>query len=162
MSSRNGAADFKGPARQQGAVLYVALVMLIILALIGIVGMQVSVMQERMAANYRNVNIAFQAAERDARTVEDDIQDTLSAGGSYLADTENCSPTFDPSTWSDDAATSQTGARHTRRVDKCFPSSSLVMGRKANEETGNIYEVTALSADPSKTSSAVIDTIFVP
>ena len=41
------------PNRQSGAVLYVALVMLVLLALIGIVAMQVAGLQERMSANYQ-------------------------------------------------------------------------------------------------------------
>ena len=38
------------------------------------------------------------------------------------------------------------------------------MGAKKNEETGNIYEVTALRADndANKSSDAVIDTVFIP
>ncbi|KAG1065868.1 hypothetical protein G6F40_017798 [Rhizopus arrhizus] len=51
------------PAQQRGAVLYVALVMLILLALLGIAGMQVAGMQEKMAANYRAANRAFQNSE---------------------------------------------------------------------------------------------------
>ena len=38
-------------SRQSGAALYVALIMLILLALIGIVAMQVAGLQERMSAN---------------------------------------------------------------------------------------------------------------
>ncbi len=44
--------------QQRGAVLYVALIMLILLALLGIAGMQVAGLQERMAANYRAANRA--------------------------------------------------------------------------------------------------------
>ena len=52
-------------SRQEGAALYVALMILVLLALIGIVGMQVAGLQERMAANYLATNQAFQAAEAD-------------------------------------------------------------------------------------------------
>jgi type IV pilus assembly protein PilX len=58
---------FQGRTQQRGAVLYVALIMLILLALLGVVGMQVAGMQERMAANYRAANMAFQASERAGR-----------------------------------------------------------------------------------------------
>src|SRR5690606_11554501 len=57
-------------ARQQGAALYVALMMLILLALIGLVGMQVAGMQERMASAYRAANLAFQNAEAYVRQTE--------------------------------------------------------------------------------------------
>jgi len=55
---------------QQGAVLYVALIMLILLALLGIAGMQVAGMQEKMASNYRAVNRSFQNTEGVVRTAE--------------------------------------------------------------------------------------------
>lgn len=155
------------PARaQRGAVLYVALIMLILLAMIGIIGLQVTGMQERMSANYRATNLAFQNAEDRARAVENQIQTALTtAAGTFAADQEACSPTFDPLTWSENPARlSAVDEVYTRRIDKCFPASSLKMGLKRNEETGNIYQVTALRADDNanKTSDAVIDTIFIP
>ena len=58
---------FVAPARQQGAVLYVALIMLVLLALLGVIGMQVAGMQERMAAGYRATSMAFQNADLPAR-----------------------------------------------------------------------------------------------
>ncbi len=152
-------------ARQTGAVLYVALIMLILLAMIGIVGLQVTGMQERMSANYRATNLAFQNAEERARQVENNIQAALTvAGGTFTADQEECSPSFDPLTWAEGLPITATNNVWTKRIDKCFPASSLKMGAKKNEETGNIYEVTALRADndANKSSDAVIDTVFIP
>lgn len=150
------------PRTQRGAVLYVALIMLILLALIGIAGMQVTSMQERMASNYLRTNIAFQNAEDRARNIEDTIAATVEGGETYVSAQEECSPTFDPRTWSD--GITATGAQYTRRIDRCFASSSRVVGRKQNEETGNIYQVTALSSDATTdaSASAVIDTVFIP
>lgn len=150
------------PSAQRGAVLYVALIMLILLALIGIAGMRVTGMQERMAANYLRTNQAFQNAESDARGVESAIETKLADGGIFVANQEVCSPTYDPLTWADGVKT--TSASYTRRVDKCFAASSRRVGVKQNEETGNIYQVTALASDnPTNASaSAVIDTVFIP
>lgn len=151
------------PRRQAGAVLYVALIILILLSLIGIVGMRVSGMQERMSANYMRTNEAFQIAERDARAVEADIQAAIDgASGSYPANQEACSPVFDPLTWAESVTAG--AAVHTRRIDKCFAASSLKLGEKQNEQTGNIYEITVLSSDDpaNATATAVIDTIFIP
>ncbi len=147
---------------QRGAVLYVALIMLILLALIGIAGMQVTGMQERMAANYFRTNQAFQNAEADARQIENDIEAGISGGDVFVADQEECSPTYDPLTWADGVSTAT--ANYTRRVDKCFAASSRRVGRRQSEETGNIYQVTALASDdPANASaSAVIDTVFIP
>lgn len=157
--------SFRPPqARQQqrGAVLYVALIMLILLALLGIAGMQVTGMQERMAANYLRTNQAFQNAETSARQTEKNIESALSGTGTFTANQEACSPVYDPKTWAD--GITATSATYTRRIDRCFAASSRRIGERQNEETGNIYQVTALSSDdPSNASaSAVIDTIFIP
>jgi len=48
---------------QQGAVLIIALIMLLILTLLGVAVMESSVVEERMAGNSMDRNIAFQAAE---------------------------------------------------------------------------------------------------
>lgn len=150
------------PRAQRGAVLYVALIMLILLALLGIAGMQVTGMQERMAANYLRTNQAFQNAESDAREVEAGIEKKLSDGEVYAASQEVCSPTYDPLTWADGTAAAK--ASFTRRIDKCFTSSSFRTGRRESEETGNIYQVTALASDnaTNASASAVIDTVFIP
>jgi Tfp pilus assembly protein PilX len=52
-----------GSRRQQGAVLVVGLVILLVVTTLGISGQQSTVLQERMAGNLRQNNIAFQAAE---------------------------------------------------------------------------------------------------
>ncbi|WP_242112389.1 pilus assembly PilX family protein [Luteimonas aquatica] len=158
------------PARQRGAVLYVALVLLILMALIGIAGMRVISMQERMSSNYRGANLAFQNAERSARDSEANISRALtSAAGTFAADQEVCSPSFDPASWADGKDTTRpigdvNEDTYIRRVDRCFAASSRRVGNKQNEETGNIYEITALASDAedNPSSSAVIDTVFIP
>ena len=154
----------RGSSRhQRGAVLYIALIMLILLALLGLVGMQVTTMQERMSANYGRVNTAFQNAEALARQREATIQASLFGGtGTFSANEELCNTAFDPTTWAN--ALSSGNSVYTRRIDKCFSGSSLKVGSKQNEETGNIYQVTALRGDldTSPAATAVIDTIFIP
>lgn len=59
----NGSMKFKGLVQQRGAALIVSLIVLLVLTLIGVAGMNTSVMQERMAVNSQNSNRAFQAAE---------------------------------------------------------------------------------------------------
>jgi len=48
---------------QQGTVLIIGLVILLVVTMLGIGGQQSTVLQERMAGNMRQNNIAFQAAE---------------------------------------------------------------------------------------------------
>lgn len=58
------------PTRQAGAVLVVALIMLLALTLIGVTGLSSTTMEERMAGNMRDINTAFQAAEAALRDGE--------------------------------------------------------------------------------------------
>jgi type IV pilus assembly protein PilX len=62
------------PVAQQGVVLIVSLILLLLMTLIGTTGMQMTSMEEKMAGNMRDRNLAFQAAES-----------ALAAGELYLA-----------------------------------------------------------------------------
>lgn len=55
---------------QRGAVLVVALIMLLVMTLIGVTSLSSTAMQERMAGNMREINTAFQAAEATLRDGE--------------------------------------------------------------------------------------------
>lgn len=151
---------------QSGAVLYVALIVLLLLAMIGIIGMQVTGMQEKMSSNYRNQNIAFQNAESDARETEDDIKSSLWGGvASYPVDQDLCSPTFDPQTWAKNEPA--TKAKYTRRIDKCFAGTSVIVGDPTggpSSSTSNIYQITVKRGDFNSNPSAisVIDTVYIP
>jgi len=53
----------KSRTSQAGAVLVVSMIMLLLLTLIGTTGMSVTALEEKMAGNVRDRNLAFQAAE---------------------------------------------------------------------------------------------------
>lgn len=169
-SSRNG---------QRGAVLYVALVLLILLALIGITGMQVSGLQERMSSAYRATNVAFQDAEGEARTEETGIVGALgpTGTGSFAADQERCDPAFDPAAWAEASGSYANcptpsvadGEEDTlvcvRRIDQCSPGGSIAMAKRPlNEETNLTYQISAYGVDDEDAISAqaVIDTVYIP
>ncbi len=61
--------------RQQGAVLIVSLIILLIMTLIGLSSMQNTTLEEKMAGNYRDKNLSFQAAEMTLREGEGWIAD---------------------------------------------------------------------------------------
>jgi type IV pilus assembly protein PilX len=61
---------------QCGVVLVVSLIMLLLLTLIGLSAMQSTGLEEKMAGNMRDRNIAFQAAEAALRDAESDISST--------------------------------------------------------------------------------------
>ncbi|MGH8548521.1 MAG: pilus assembly PilX family protein [Methylococcales bacterium] len=58
------------PQEQTGAILVVSLVLLTIMTLIGITAMQTTILQEKMAGNSRDMNLAFEAAEAANREGE--------------------------------------------------------------------------------------------
>lgn len=152
-------SGFNGPRKQRGAALYVALIFLIILALLGITGMQVATMQERMSANYLATNLAFQRAEALARD------------GEALADAsarrEDCG-NFDPHQFGVAAAIAPAGspepAVRVRNIDQCIGGGQLNIGEfPASEKVFVPYRITAYRADRAAepSSDAVVDTIFI-
>lgn len=66
----SGNCRFGSRGRQRGAVLVVSLLMLLVMTLIGITGVQVTSLEEKMAGNTRDRNMAFQAAEAGLRAAE--------------------------------------------------------------------------------------------
>ncbi|MCB1644144.1 MAG: hypothetical protein KDI36_01760 [Pseudomonadales bacterium] len=56
--------------QQQGVALFMSLVMLLILTILGLSSVQTTTLQERMARNARDTNLAFQAAESAIKDAE--------------------------------------------------------------------------------------------
>lgn len=60
---------------QSGVVLFISLIMLLLLTLIGVTSVQTTILEEKMAGNMRNRNLAFQAAEAALRHAEQYVID---------------------------------------------------------------------------------------
>ncbi len=56
--------------RERGAILVTSLLLLVILTVLGVAIMKLTNMQERMAGNTRDVNLALQGAEAALRQAE--------------------------------------------------------------------------------------------
>ncbi len=65
---------------QNGAVLAVALIFLLVLTILGVSSMKSTVLEEKMAGNMRDQSLAFQAAEAALREGEAFIETLASAG----------------------------------------------------------------------------------
>lgn len=65
--------------KQQGLALIVSLIMLLLMSLLAINGMKTTILEEKITANYKNRNTAFQAAEASLRAGEDYIENTDAA-----------------------------------------------------------------------------------
>ncbi|KAF1691383.1 pilus assembly PilX family protein [Pseudoxanthomonas koreensis] len=158
------------PSRQGGAALYVALMILVLLALIGIVGMQVAGLQERMAANYLATNVAFQTAEADVRLRECFIEGVVNRDGLCAAGTapiqQTCDDGFDPSDWAAGLSTlvPQANWVSIREIGQCISGNAgMDMGvRPVTEDPNRIFQVTTYATNPAATANAAVDTIFRP
>jgi type IV pilus assembly protein PilX len=78
--------------RQSGVVMVISLIMLMLLTLIGITATQVTSLEEKMAGNSRDQNIAFQAAEAVLRDGENLIETAVLL--SYFSDANDGAPLF--------------------------------------------------------------------
>ncbi len=166
MHRRGNHSLIRPASRQRGAVLYVALIMLILLALLGIVGMQVTGLQERMSANYRAVNIAFQNAEGSARETECYVESVVNRTAptcTAVSISQICDDGFDAAGWADAATTNDANVRS---IGQCISGeASLAKGRKpVSEDPSPVYEITAFNVNDTAnpTANAAIDTIFRP
>jgi len=79
---------------QTGASLIVSLMLLVVLTLLGLSGMQSTIMQERMSNNVRDKELAFQAAESAVRAGEDWIKNQP-GGALDVQDGTSCSAPCD-------------------------------------------------------------------
>lgn len=59
---------------QQGSALVISLLMLLVMTLLGVTAMMTSRLQEKMAINARQYNLAFQASESALRTGEEETR----------------------------------------------------------------------------------------
>ena len=76
MSNLRNISCAPGRGRQQGMVLLVALVMLLLITMIGVSSMQNATMQEKMANSAQTRNTTFQAAEAALRVGENAVAAT--------------------------------------------------------------------------------------
>ena len=91
-------------AAQRGMSLFPAMIFLLVLSMLGIAALGGSAMQERMAGNAKDMNIAFQAAEAGLRDAESDIDSNITAATAFTSACTNglCTP---PSKWATPTST---------------------------------------------------------
>jgi len=67
--------------RQEGAILVIALLFLVLLTIIGVSSISGVTLEEKMASNLREQNVAFQAAESALRDAEIDLESGIGGTG---------------------------------------------------------------------------------
>ncbi|VAX10058.1 Type IV fimbrial biogenesis protein PilX [hydrothermal vent metagenome] len=101
--------------KQQGVALVVSLILLLVMTLLGLSSMQATILEEKMAGNFKNRNMSLQAAESALRAAESNLQVTAvlpAFDGSVLGlyqPTISGVPIWDVITWSISEVIAYTG-----------------------------------------------------
>ena len=67
----------KHTQHQSGSVLIISLIVMLVLTILGVLGMKSVVLEEKMAGNVRDTQLAFQAAEATLREAEQHIENNI-------------------------------------------------------------------------------------
>jgi type IV pilus assembly protein PilX len=160
--------------RQRGAVLAVSLVMLLVITLIAVSSMRGTILEEKMAGNTRDRNVAFQTTESAVREAEIFIEGVASLGNfdgsAGLFGLTDAEPTFSSATtWTDGtlhvAATSNYGSyqapsfyiKHFTTVVGTEGAMNM-SGYGDNKGTGDVtvFKITSRGTGGSSDSAEVI------
>ncbi|NCT67348.1 MAG: hypothetical protein GXC76_06855 [Rhodanobacteraceae bacterium] len=156
-----------GFPRSRGAVLFIALIMLLLLTILGVTAMQVTLLQERMSGNFRAQQQAFERSEGRMAEGRSKVSDPLWAYD-HIPDT--------PVALSNSNATPWDAWLTTFPPDQQFAQSVRACGGSCPERRGGIigddpnkkprfYVISAQEKDPSSESAnaawATVQTIYV-
>jgi len=161
------------PARhERGAILVSSLLMLLVLTVIGVSVMQITRMQERMAGNTRDLNLAFQGAEAGLRDAEQFLWDTavvIPCGAANCVRPRGVLPVLNNQTAAWWAANSQEygvdGAQEIDEldIDPQFIAEELAfVGPLVVDDPGGrmFYQVTARSTGATGATNTVLQTTY--
>lgn len=163
---------------QRGAVLIVALIMLLVLTILGVAALQGSNMEERMAGNMHDRNLAFQAAETGLLDAEKFVQDLITTGNfdgtnGLLGETDDEPDYFASSTWSNsnskEAGTTVPGvaspARYIIKFISVVDQSGGALNQKRYGKRGSVgdvsmFRITVRATGGSPTSQVILQTHY--
>lgn len=74
--------------KQSGSALLVSLIILLLMTILGVTSMQTTTMQDRMAGNMKDRNLAFQRAEQALREAQRDLPGSVDAAISGFSVTD--------------------------------------------------------------------------
>lgn len=145
---------------QSGSALIVSLIMLLLISLIGVGSMQGTILQERMASNLHDRNIAFQASERALRVGENWLAG--SAGAAITSDQLDAPESWDGETdggvtvAANDDQLSADPSYHTGWVSDFCP------GLQAGAPCFERFAVTSRGQGGTDTSIVILQSMFMP
>ncbi len=173
---------FYGRATQQGAVLIVGLIMLIIITLMGVVAMKSSILQEKLSAGSMDQSIAFQAAEsalRDAEIYANQNLDSSSAftsactGGLCLPSSTATQSWQSISDWTTSALPIVYGANTSaaaindvalqpRYIIELLPDLPVASGNSTTSPIpGNAFRITAMGWGKRASTPIMLQSIYI-
>ena len=162
-------------ARQQrGVTLIIALIFLAVLALLGATAAQNSVLEERMAGNTRDRDLAFQAAEAALKDAENLSKAFLNAnlGSPGLVDASNCAapnvaPCYlshgnDAAYWTSTFVWNTANARNpTQNLNQVAAQPLYIVEKMPNGAGGlETYRATARGVGKSTNSVVIVQSVF--
>jgi type IV pilus assembly protein PilX len=159
--------------RQRGAILVTALLLLLVITILGVTVMQMTRMQERMAGNSRDLNLAFQASEATLRAGEQVVQGFTAPPVPCVAtpcdvfERHSLPPLNNQSrTWWSDTAKTDTNAAQNSALDENPQYVIEQYGWIRNswdvtDTTGrDVYEITARSTGGSGSSEVILQSTY--
>ncbi|HAI96083.1 MAG: pilus assembly protein PilX [Cycloclasticus sp.] len=164
-------------AKQQGAALFVSLIMLLLMTLIGVTGMQSTILEEKMAGNFKDRSMSLQAGESALRFAENYLKTTVvlpsftgTTLGHYLP-TSSGAPRWDASVtnWSD--TTNDVIAYNGSLTDISSPPVYIIEEMPPIPESGgsletgvalesNYYRISVQSVGGTDTAVTLLQSIY--
>lgn len=159
--------------KQQGAVLVVSLIILVVMTVIGLAGMEITSLEEKMAGNTRDRNIAFQAAEAALIEGEEYLQSQVilpafdGTQGLYPLTTDG-SKNWDNVDWSKASEVRMVTGNTTglaaspayivESLQAAGANDSLELGVAAGAT--NFYRITARAVGQTQTAEVILQTVY--
>ena len=128
---------------QQGAVLIISLVLLLIITLVGLSGVSTTGLEEKMAANWQVKNLTFQAADA---AIEDGLSDNTMLWKAYLLGKDPETP--------ESEVVSNTDTRITGSVEAEFKEIAQAKGTSIREGAAGIQNYHFYITGKAEISSA--------
>ncbi|PCJ30331.1 MAG: pilus assembly protein PilX [Gammaproteobacteria bacterium] len=156
---------------QHGLALMVSLIMLLLMSLLAINSMKSTVLEEKITANYKNRNMAFQAAEAGLRAGEEFLAGPGNLPifdgnlGRYQATTSG-SPRWESIDWYDSSKTANYTGLSYIASQPLYIIEELPSVRQAGESVGSgleensFYRVTTHAVGGTKSAEVILQSTF--
>jgi type IV pilus assembly protein PilX len=165
--------SFRNRHQQRGLALIVGLILLTLICILSLAGMRGIGIQEQMARNLRDRNLAFQAAESALRAAEEALQANPSLGSTAVA------TGADPAWWRDcwagtipncptlttlDIDLQQWGvaARPGYRIERLSAGNYGSLAADESVSSAPLNRITALGVGGTAQAVVILQTTFMP